>query len=143
MLKNILENLNDNLKNEIFYKSIRLSKEKINFDIRNYYKTRKNLKKIYNNFFTFDVEKSIINDLFDEYVEIDIYFHKIIYYYSRQFYDLFRRNYMMNDYSNSEILFYCNNRFIFFATTKQINIFWGLHKPEERDMLLKFIQNIV
>ncbi len=141
MLKNILDNFNDNLKNEIFFKYIQLSKEKINNDLKNYFKTRKKRKKLYNNFFNNDAEKCIINDLFDEYVEIDIYFHKIIYYYSRQFYDLFRRHYMMNDYCNSEILYYCNNKFMFFPTTKQINLFWALHTPEERNLLLKFITN--
>lgn len=136
MLKNILNILPDNLLKEIYFKIIIKEKSNINLDIINYHKTKKKLFNKYKNIFYCDFESCIIYDLLSDHIHMSISYDKLIYFYTVEFYLIWKRNFLVKDYDYSEINFYVNKRFKYLSSNYQINIFWGLLLPQERQEFL-------
>ena len=136
MLKNILNILPENLLKEIYFKIIIKEKRNLNLDIINYHKTKKKLFNKYKNIFYCDFESCIIYDLLSDHIHMSISYDKLIYFYTVEFYLIWKRNFLLEDYDYSEINFYVNKRFKYLSSNYQINIFWGLLLPKERQEFL-------
>jgi len=136
MLKNILNILPENLLKEIYFKIIIKEKSNLNLDIINYHKTKKKLFNKYKNIFYCDFESCIIYDLLSDHIHMSISYDKLIYFYTIEFYLIWKRNFLLEDYDYSEINFYVNKRFKYLSSKYQINIFWGLLLPQERQEFL-------
>lgn len=136
MLKNILNILPENLLKEIYFKFIIKEKSNLNLDIINYHKTKKKLFNKYKNIFYCDFESCIIYDLLSDHIHMSISYDKLIYFYTIEFYLIWKRNFLVKDYDYSEINFYVNKRFKYLSSNYQINIFWGLLSPQERQEFL-------
>jgi len=135
-MQNLINKLPDDIIiNHIIPYTYNLQDKTLLDDIKNYNQTKFIILKLYQNYWLDEMNETepedkwwLINDLFG----YTNHYNATMYGYIENFYNIFRRNSQLNIKTTQNINFYLVN-LQKKEVDVQINIFWGLFTPEERN----------